>query len=263
MLCFVYGAVFVLGLLVGSFLNVLVLRWNTGLSIARGRSVCFSCGARLSWYELIPVLSFAIQGGRCRSCRAKISWQYPLVELASGLLFMAALFLSRSSYEFLLVAALFSTYLAIAVYDLRHQIIPDAFSYAAGLITLGLIGLDWHMTGSVDFYRIVAGPALFSFYGLFWLVSRGRWMGLGDGKLALSVGWALGLSQGAAATLLSFWIGAVFSLCLIAVQKLCKRGEGGLSLKSAVPFGPFILLGFLISALWGVSLGNILAFLAL
>src|SRR3989344_5330345 len=79
---------FVLGLVVGSFLNVIVLRLNTGRSVIRGRSQCFSCGGTLHWYELIPLASFALQSGRCKSCGAHISWQYPTVEFATAILFV-------------------------------------------------------------------------------------------------------------------------------------------------------------------------------
>src|SRR6185369_13016413 len=87
--------ILVFGILVGSFLNVVTLRWNTGMSISRGRSKCFSCGKDLKWYELLPVASFAAQRGKCRGCEAKISWQYPLVELASGLCFVLAYLRAR------------------------------------------------------------------------------------------------------------------------------------------------------------------------
>ncbi|HEY9480675.1 MAG TPA: prepilin peptidase, partial [Candidatus Paceibacterota bacterium] len=216
----IYLPVFILGLLVGSFLNVVILRWNTGMAISRGRSACFSCGKTLSWHELIPVLSFVAQKGRCRSCGTKISWQYPLVELLTGLIFVLGFI---SVKPFLLIAALLSLYVVIAVYDLRHQIIPDTFSYGAACVALGLIGWQWHVTGVIDLYQVIAGPTLFIFFWFFWAVSRGSWMGLGDAKLALSVGWALGLSAGIAALLLSFWTGAIVSLVIMVAQRIKRH----------------------------------------
>jgi leader peptidase (prepilin peptidase)/N-methyltransferase len=261
--------VFVLGLLVGSFMNVVILRFGTGLSISRGRSKCFACGKGLAWYELVPLLSFFFQMGRCRGCLTKISWQYPLVELATALSFV--LIYTRTlhvatAYEslvaFVLLCAFFCLYIAIFVYDLRHKIIPDAFSYTAALIALGLIVLEWNMTGEVDLYRVIAGPILFLFFYFFWFVSRGTWMGFGDAKLALSIGWFLGLWKGIAAILLSFWIGAIVSLLIILVQRFrTKRRK--LGMKSEIPFAPFILIGFATAFIWGLDIQRILSALAL
>lgn len=261
--------VFVLGLLVGSFMNVVILRFGTGLSISRGRSKCFACGKGLSWYELIPLLSFVFQMGRCRGCLSKISWQYPLVELSTALAFVLVYTRTigvATAYEslaaFVLLCGLSCLYIAIFAYDLRHKVIPDAFSYSAALIALALIALEWKVIGTVDLYRVVAGPSLFLFFYFFWFASRGTWMGLGDAKLALSVGWFLGLSKGIAAILLSFWIGAVVSLLIILVQRFRSKRRR-LGMKSEIPFAPFILIGFAISFIWGFDIQGILSALAL
>ncbi len=261
--------VFVLGLLVGSFMNVVILRFGTGLSISRGRSKCFACGKGLSWYELIPLLSFIFQMGRCRGCLSKISWQYPLVELATALSFVLIYLRTISvatAYEsiiaFVLLCALFCIYIAIFAYDLRHKVIPDAFSYSAALIALSLIALEWRLTGTVDLYRVIAGPSLFLFFYFFWFVSHGTWMGLGDAKLALSVGWFLGLWKGIAAILLSFWVGAIISLLIILVQRFRSKRRR-LRMKSEIPFAPFILVGFAIAFIWGLDIQGILSALAL
>lgn len=262
-------ALFVLsifGLLIGSFLNVVILRFDTGKSIAKGRSVCFSCGKTLAWHELVPLVSFLAQLGRCKGCGTRISWQYPLVELSAAVAFPLAYIKALEFYApapvpaFLVISALLSLYIVIFVYDVRHKVIPDLFSYGAAVAALGLVAIEFRVTGAVDLARLVAGPALFLFFFSFWFASRGRWMGLGDGKLALSVGFALGLSGGAAAILLSFWIGAATSLFLMLFERI--RGKRGLGLKSEIPFGPFILAGFLISFLWGVDIQSILSFLA-
>lgn len=260
---------FVFGLIIGSFLNVVILRSHTGMTVSSGRSVCFSCGRTLAWYELVPVLSFAAQLGRCRSCGSRISWQYPLVEVAGGGAFVLAYLAPGTGSvlglfadiwifaAFALTAILLCLYIVIFVYDLRHQIIPDLFSYGAGLVALGLIGIDWAVSGAPDFARMAAGPLLFLFFYAFWKLSRGAWMGLGDGKLALSLGWALGLSQGFAALLMAFWIGAAASLLMMALAP--KR----LGLRSAIPFAPYLLIGFLIAFAFHVDVQAILSHLAL
>ncbi|MDO8579742.1 MAG: prepilin peptidase [bacterium] len=254
-------SLFIFGLIIGSFLNVVILRWNTGMSISRGRSKCFSCDKTLSWYELIPLFSFIVQLGKCRVCGSKISLQYPLVELATGILLLTTFIIISDSFAiFVLTAIVICLYIVIFVYDLRHKIIPDFFSYTAALIALVIIALEWQSSGILDLWKIVAGPSLFLFFYFFWFISRGRWMGFGDAKLALSIGWLLGMWQGIAAILLSFWIGAFFSLLLIFVQGMSQNG--GLSLKSEIPFGPFILIGFFIVFVFHIDIQSILYFLA-
>ncbi|MBI2627470.1 prepilin peptidase [Candidatus Nomurabacteria bacterium] len=138
---------FILGLIIGSFLNVIIYRLNTARSFG-GRSACMSCQNRLCWYELIPLFSFLGLGGRCRSCKTKISIQYPLVELATGLIFALLFFKLQDvfytnslvffiTYDYF--ALLFSLLLVIATYDLKHKIIPDILSFAFG--ALAFIGL--------------------------------------------------------------------------------------------------------------------------
>lgn len=268
MVWYIYACLFLFGLIIGSFLNVVILRFDTGRSIAKGRSVCFTCGKVLTWKELIPLFSFIIQRGKCKECEAKISWQYPLVEFATGLLFVSAYALnpisSFSAYgviAFCVTLVVFSLYVLMCVYDIRHKVIPDVFSYSAALVALLLIAIEYLNLGTLDFYKIIAGPVLFIFFFFFWFVSKGRWMGLGDAKLALSVGWLLGLSGGIAAVLLAFWIGSIVSLVVIGGQKLFqKKGEFGL--KSEIPFGPYILIGFLIVYMFNVDMGSILSVLA-
>jgi prepilin signal peptidase PulO-like enzyme (type II secretory pathway) len=264
----IYPALFVFGLIIGSFLNVVILRFDTGASIARGRSKCFSCDKTLFWYELIPFMSFLLQKGRCKGCGSKISWQYPLVELAGALVFPLAYVSVPGAFfdvfhflAFALISIILCVYVVIYVYDLKHKLIPDFFSYGVALLSLALIVLEWSMVGSIDLSKLLAGPALFLFFFFFWFVSRGTWMGLGDAKLALSVGWILGLSQGIAAILFSFWIGALFSLVVMALQKLGAR-RGNLGMKSQIPFGPFIILGFLIAFMWRVDMQVIFSYLA-
>src|SRR5688572_15032179 len=130
---------FILGLIIGSFLNVVILRTHTNKSFG-GRSACMSCRSTLAWYELIPVISYLGLGGKCRSCKTNISIQYPLVELLSGIifalifykfyeLFFADPFSFAISYGF--YATFFALLLVVSVYDFKHKIIPDAFSLIA------------------------------------------------------------------------------------------------------------------------------------
>ncbi|HEU5114398.1 MAG TPA: prepilin peptidase [Candidatus Paceibacterota bacterium] len=265
---FTVSAIFVFGLIIGSFLNVVIFRFNTGMTVSRGRSACFSCGKTLEWYELIPVASFLMQKGACRKCRSRISWQYPLVELSGGITLVLAYILTPGAFvtasgfvSFVLLSILLCLYIVIVTYDIRHKIIPDAFSYAAGATALLMMGQGGLFAGRIDPTQAVAGPALFLFFWAFWYFSKGKWMGLGDGKLALSIGWVLGLAGGVTALLFSFWIGAVISLAIMAVERI--RGNKRLGMRSEIPFGPFLIIGFLIVLIFRVDIQALLSYLAL
>lgn len=241
-------ATFLLGIIVGSFLNVVILRYNTGKSLL-GRSGCFSCGKGLRWYELIPVISYFLQSGKCRSCGSGISLQYPLVELLTGVLFaliyqqfypgILSLFFYIFVWSFLIV---------ITVYDLRHKIIPDGLSYTLAVI----IGL-WAL-GHSDWYALATGATGFLFFASLWYLSKGRWMGLGDAKLALPLGFLLGPSLGLATLMLAFWIGAIYGLIVLSLPR------SRVTLKSEVPFAPFLTLGAAISFFANVDFSTILHF---
>ncbi len=241
---------FVFGIIIGSFLNVVILRYNTGRTLG-GRSACMTCVRSLSWYELIPVGSFLIQNGKCRGCKSKISIQYPLVEVITGFIFSAIFlkfqnlfWMDTTAFTVTLVfySILFSLLLIIAVYDIRHKIIPDLLCAIFGIIAF--IGLFLFSAGSFaphcpGLYDFLAGPILALPFAFIWLISKGKWMGLGDAKLAVGLGWMLGLSLGFSALILSFWIGAVVGILLLTFSK-------NHSAKTEIPFAPFLVLGALL-----------------
>jgi len=231
--------IFVLGAVVGSFLNVVILRLNTGQSVVSGRSKCFTCAQKLKWYELLPVASFVFLRGKCSACKAKISWQYPFVETITGIIFVLLFQQSQNFLDFGFWILIFSVLIIIAIYDYHHQIIPNLFVWIFnGLAFIGLFRIfNWN--------NLPAGFILFSFFALLWGVSRGRWMGFGDAKLALGIGWILGITKGIAAITLAFWIGAIAGVLLIYLNK-SKYG-----LKSSIAFGPFMILGTAVSFFWG------------
>ena len=191
---------FAIGLAVGSFVNVLVLRLNTGLTL-RGRSRCFSCLERLKWYDLIPLVSYASIRGRCRYCRSKISFQYPIVEILTGIIFLSVGYITSpvsilpwsvvpvvTSYQvlrYLLASAFFTTLLAISVYDIRHKIIPDQLSSALLAIAVlyelnTLYAFFDRETFKLD---IMSAFGAFLFFAGLWFLSQGRWMGFKAGQV--------------------------------------------------------------------------------
>lgn len=269
------------GLIVGSFLNVVILREGTDRSLG-GRSECASCHTTLKWRDLVPVFSWIALYGKCRRCGERIPLQYPVVELAAGILFAMVGFAAIPVVLKILGVLVVSLYIAITVYDLYHTLIPDLWSYAAALLAfLYALYALYAETGTYTgfegdasiWYLVLAGPAaalpLFSL----WFLSRGRWMGLGDVKLALSIGWLLGPWLGLFAILGAFVLGSIVSVCiLLPIQHIGSfvrrlgitifhsRG-GGFTMQSEVPFGPFLVWSTLVVWLLAVHGYDPFAFL--
>lgn len=249
---------FVLGTIVGSFLNVVGLRWDS--KHFGGRSGCPHCGKTLSWHELIPVLSFFLLKRKCSGCQAPISWQYPIIEIWTGLIF-ASLFhiidpLNLLSFlNYLVLVAVFSLYIVITIYDTRHKIIPDPLVYLATGLSL-LVPLFLSDPTLLDW---LAGPIIFAFFGSIWLFSRGRAMGFGDAKLGLSVGLILGAAKGFSAIIFAFWLGALAAFVLLFAVKLgFIKSDKGLTMKSEVPFGPAIVLGAWLALFFHLNFNHVL-----
>lgn len=258
---------FILGTIIGSFLNVVILRYNTGRGL-EGRSTCLSCGKSLKWIDLIPILSFLLLRGQCRYCGSRFSLQYPLIELVTGVIFAVLagmLFEGLFNIVFLLkliyVFAIASLLIAISVYDLKHTIIPDKLVYV--LVFLSFASL--FANGALSTEALLAGPLTALPLGFLWLVSGGKWMGLGDAKLQLALGWLLGLTQGVSALVLSFWIGAAVSVGVITIPYVIQRmylfgTVSKLTMKSEIAFGPFLVLGFVITWMFNIDLISLLLF---
>ena len=237
---------FIFGTIIGSFLNVVILRLGTGESIVSGRSRCYACGQDLRWYELVPLLSFAILRGRCRDCKSRISWQYPAVEFLTGLIFAAVLYewwLNTAGFTggwFITTELVFwAAFIALVVYDLRHKILPDRLSIIIAVTAFFFSMMSGKLT--IDLWLAFAIAAFFSFL---WVVSSGRWMGLGDAKLFFGVSLFLGWPLAMLATLLSFWSGALTGLALLVLQR-------NITMKTELPFAPFIFLGALTARFYG------------
>lgn len=207
-----------------------------------GRSKCMTCGHTLRAIDLVPVLSFLFLRGKCRYCHAKISPQYPLVEIAAAGISLLTYLAHPAPAAYAFWLLVFLILIFIVVYDMRHTVIP--WSASGALLVLALLSLfvSFDPPFSV-FYppllSLIAGPILALPLFLFSAVSAGRWMGWGDSGLELSLGWLLGLTAGLTALVLAFWIGALVGIALIILKK-------GLTIKSEVPFAPFLVLGALI-----------------
>lgn len=255
---FIIVALFAFGAIIGSFLNVVVLRYNTGKTV-RGRSACMSCRKKLAWYELLPVVSFIGLRGKCSACKCKISPQYPTVEALAGVAAVMVFLVNFGipgidisiSFMAAIVALLdfivWCLLIAIGAYDLKHMIIPNGLALAFGVAALLKLLV---VNGAVLFafpgiLDLLAGPILFVPFYLLWKLSGGTMMGLGDGKLSIGIGLFLGLAGGIEAVVYGFWIGALVSVGSIVAQKIFTK-HPTLGWKSEIPFAPFLILGTLV-----------------
>jgi leader peptidase (prepilin peptidase)/N-methyltransferase len=268
---------FLFGLAIGSFLNVIALRYDGDHFLfdpkeIGGRSHCPHCKETLRWFELFPVLSFLVQRGKCLRCHKRIGFQYPLVELISGLIFVTvplrlfpAIALAHGPLLIIPLSAIWivalEILLLIAYIDIRLGIIPDELNVALGI--LGLIEIffvaQYFGIGNPSFFGIFAG--MFGLQGNVWInhvvaalvgtlffaglvaVTRGKGMGMGDVKLALPLGLLFGWPDIIMIMAFSFIIGGFFGVIAILAKNK--------TMKSAVPFAPFLVAGAVAVFFWG------------
>jgi prepilin signal peptidase PulO-like enzyme (type II secretory pathway) len=275
-----YLILFVFGLAIGSFMNVLALRYDGAHflfdpKIIGGRSRCPHCKHTLRWFELVPLLSYVVQGAKCRNCGARIGVQYPIVELLSAAVFALVPYcfsfypwLSNIGWYFfsaMWIAAL-EILLLIAYIDIRLQIIPDELNVMLGLTAIfetifaaGYLGPD-HQSffggyaiffGTYDHIWIshFAGAAFgLGFFGLLVILTRGKGMGIGDVKFGLPLGFLFGWPDTLFLVALAFVIGAVVGVVSIALGKKTMKG--------ALPFGPFLAVAAFVVLFYGHSIAD-------
>ncbi len=231
------------GASLGSLINVLSLRYGKPGALITDRSRCPHCGGELRWWELIPVVSFIVLRGRCARCEAAISPQYPVVEVLSAL-FWVWPFLpwpeSRPEYALAVsIAAILTALLLLFLIDLKTMILPDIYIvYLAILVLLRL----WAIPPAVPRAHVVGAVTGAGFLLLLWFVTRGRGIGFGDVKLMIPLGLLLGLPATAALLWVAFVAGGMMAACLLLARKA--------SLKTAVPFGPFLIAAASLALLW-------------
>lgn len=239
--------VFILGALIGSFLNVCIYRIPAGESIVTPPSRCPNCGSFIRWYQNIPVFSYLVLGGKCGSCRVRISWRYPFIEALTGALFVLVYF----SFDFsaatvvywLLVAAL----VVITFIDLDHQIIPDVISLPGIIIGfLCSFAIPWLSWSDSLLGILLGGGSLWLVAVLYEFLTKKEGMGGGDIKLLAMLGAFLGWKAILPIIFISSLVGSLVGVPLMLVKKADS--------KLAIPFGPFLALGALIYLFWGQKL---------
>jgi prepilin signal peptidase PulO-like enzyme (type II secretory pathway) len=269
-----FSVLFLFGAAIGSFLNVVSLRYKPGKEIfsedvAVGRSRCLHCRKTLKWHELVPIFSFIIQKGKCLHCKQKLLWQYPLIEILSGLVFIfiplslnATLFSSRV----IVWIIIFLIFILIALIDFKNYIIPDQLSISLAILGLFLINIKERVGEFGMFNGSFLGhyAALFglreniwinhffaallgmSFFGLIILLSRGRAMGWGDFKLIGPLGFIFGWPDILMVIFFAFITGSIFVIPL-----LISRHK---KMKDVVPFGPFLIVASALTFFWGYKI---------
>ncbi len=236
---FLFLMVFLFGLVIGSFLNVLIYRLPRGISPAHGFSMCPSCEHRLYPIDLIPLFSWIGLKGKCRYCGAPISPRYPAVELANALLWMAAFWRYGFGLPALAMAAVCSCLLCIVFTDWEHMMIPDSFS----IVMAGAGVLLLYTTDSPDWLeRLIGAVCVSGLFLLIALVSGGRAMGGGDIKMMA----ALGLCLGWKLTLLTTMLGSVLGSAVLLILHFTRFDRG-----RKAPFGTFLAVGGIAAILFG------------
>lgn len=256
-----YLSLFILGAIVGSFLGALTWRWPKDKSILDGRSVCPRCEHKIEWYDNIPLVSYLILKSRCRHCNKPISKRYFLIELSLALFFPVAYFLLPAASRNIawlaelggigvpFVLTVSAALAAIFIIDAEHRYIPDSLVF----IILGLTLLVFLATDYTKFYEnLAAGAGAAVFLLSLNLITQGQGMGLGDVKLALALGAFLGFPLVLVWLPISFVLGATIGILAIAMRFA--------RFKQKIPFGPFLIVGFVLTTLFGFQALEILGF---
>jgi leader peptidase (prepilin peptidase)/N-methyltransferase len=236
----------IFGLVIGSFLNVCIHRIPLRMSLVSPPSRCPKCGRPVRWFDNIPVLSWILLGGKCRSCENRISAQYPMVELATGLAFLAVAWVTPPGLQ--LVARLIFVCLLVVLFgiDLEHQLLPDVITLpgiAIGLIFSVVASPGWQ---NALMGVVLGAGVLYAIAGAYYVVRRQEGLGMGDVKMLAMIGAFLGWQAVLVTLVLSSFAGALVGLGLMAIQ----RG----SMKLALPYGTFLALGAVAAMLVGEPL---------
>ena len=238
------------GLVIGSFLNVVVWRLPRRESLAKPPSHCPTCGSGIRAVDNIPVVSWLLLGGRCRSCKTRISPRYPLVEAGTAGIFIAAAFRFGWRFELVDYCLFIAALVAVSAIDLDHHVVPSRIIYPVAGANLALLAAASGFDGSWRSYTdaLLGGAIGFGALLLVHLIAPGG-MGFGDVRLAgligLNVGW-LGVAHVAVALLTGFVLGSAVGLALLGVGRVSRR--------SRVPFAPFLAAGAVVAVLWGTPI---------
>ncbi len=240
----------ILGAIIGSFLNVVILRLPAGESIVFPGSHCPGCQANLAWYDNVPVLSYLMLRGRCRRCAMRISWQYPLVETAMAGLSGALFLRFGPTWTYLIYLVFCGALLAIFVIDLHHQIIPDRISLPGIILGFAVSFVNPLVSWQSSLIGILAGGGtLYLIAAAYYLFTKREGMGGGDIKLLGMIGAFLGWQSLLFVVFASSVLGS-----LVGILAMLKQRKGG---KTVIPYGPFLALAAVIYLFYQAELQHL------
>lgn len=238
----IYIMIFLYGIVIGSFLNVCILRIPEGESIVTGRSHCDSCNTKIKWYDLIPIVSYLILRGRCRNCKTKISIQYPMIEALNGIFYVLVFYCKGINAVSAVYCLAISALIVLSMIDLRTNTIPFGINIFIFIMGLARLALDYR-----HYYIYLIGfCAVSGFLYLIYLITKGKGMGGGDIKLMA----AAGLSLGWKLILLAFFLGCIYGSIIHPLRmKFSKQGR-------VLAFGPYLSAGIVTAILIGDKMIN-------
>lgn len=233
----IYTIVFLYGIIIGSFLNVVVVRVPRGESIVKVRSHCENCGYQLKWFDLIPIFSYLVLGGKCRKCKTKISAQHLVMEVLNGILYVITFLVAGVSLHTCLLCLLFSALLALSLIDFKTYEIPVGFQYVIFALAILQTVLDFSNWSE----HVIGFFAVSVLLYLIYKISKGTAIGGGDVKLmavcGLFIGWKL--------IILAFLLGCIVG-SVVHILRMKLSGES-----HVLAMGPYLSVGVFVAALWG------------
>jgi leader peptidase (prepilin peptidase)/N-methyltransferase len=232
--------IFLYGIVIGSFVNVLIYRLPKKENIVTTRSHCMECGYQLAWYDLVPLFSWIFLRGRCRKCNARISVQYPIIEGLNGVLYVVIFLVCKMTLDTLLYCLMASALLALSVIDFRTYEIPvgiNIFILCLGLVRIFTDLQNW-TEYAIGFFSVSVVLLLI------YIVTKGRGIGGGDIKLMAASGLLLGYSR----TILAFILGCILGSVIHLIRMRVSKADRQLAL------GPYLSMGIMISALFGTRI---------
>ena len=232
-----YILIFIFGITIGSFLNVCIYRIPLGESIVTAPSHCMTCGWKLKWYDMVPVFSWLVLGGKCRNCKSKISVQYPIIEGVNGILYVVICAVNGLEWSSMIYCFMASALLVLSIIDWRTYEIP--FGINVFLFVLGIAMTILDRENLVE--HLIGMICVSGLLGILYLLTGGRAIGGGDIKLMFACGLILGWKL----ILLAFFLGCIIGSVVHIIRMSVKKAGRMLAM------GPYLSAGILLAALWG------------